>query len=145
MTTSRMTCTALALTLLCAAPMAPGEDTHADIKHAGFESARLGTRPFTDPELEGYEMTLITLQLAPGGYDARAHRHEADVFGVVLTGAVVIELDGKPIGTFERGEVFSEPFNALHSAIRNASATEPATVMALIPMRKDRKLYVPVE
>lgn len=134
-----------ALALLGAARAWPGEDTQADSKRAGFESALLGSRPFTDPELGRYQMTLITLQLAPGGYDARAHRHEADVFGVVLEGTVVVELDGKPLGTFRRGEVFSEAFNALHTAIRNASTTEPAKVLALIPMRKDRKLYVPVE
>lgn len=137
--------TVLTLALLSAAPVWPSEDTQADSKRAGFESALLGSRPFTDPELGRYEMTLIILQLAPGGYDAKAHRHEADVFGVVLEGAVVIELDGKPAGTFRRGEVFSEPFNALHSAIRNASTSEPAKVLALIPVRKDRNLYVPVE
>ena len=86
----------------------------------------LMTRALTD--VPGREVLVETVVLAPGEV-AAAHRHNADVFAYVLEGSVITQVQGAKPQTVHAGEVFYESPTDVHIASRNASTTEPATLL----------------
>lgn len=96
----------------------------------------------SDPALQGYEMLAVRLDIVPGGVDPAPHRHDADTFVYVLQGDVETELEGRK-STYSAGSMFHEPRNALHSLLRNVSATKPASVLAVFVIKNGREFYVP--
>jgi quercetin dioxygenase-like cupin family protein len=69
-----------------------------------------------------------TVDLAPGEVDP-PHRHNADVFAYVLEGSIVTQLEGHKPQTVHAGEAFYESPADVHTASRNASATQPARLL----------------
>jgi quercetin dioxygenase-like cupin family protein len=83
-------------------------------------------------EYPGHEVTMITLDIPPGGGSA-PHRHPGHhTFGYVLEGAYKIKLDNGPETTLTRGQTFYEAPGQLHAVSRNASDTEPAKVLVFM-------------
>jgi quercetin dioxygenase-like cupin family protein len=83
-------------------------------------------------EYPGHEVTMITLDIPPGGGSA-PHRHPGHhTFGYVLEGAYKIKLDNGPETILTRGQTFYEAPGQLHAVSRNASDTEPAKVLVLM-------------
>ncbi len=83
-------------------------------------------------EYPGHEVTMITLDIPPGG-GSPPHRHPGHhTFGYVLEGAYKIKLDNSPETTLTRGQTFYEAPGQLHAVSRNASDTEPAKVLVLM-------------
>lgn len=78
--------------------------------------------------MPGKEGLIETVVLAPGEV-VPAHRHKADVFAYVLQGSVVTQLKGGKTQAVHAGEVFYESPTDVHIATRNASATQPATLL----------------
>ena len=82
-------------------------------------------------EFAGHEVTMITLDIPPGGGSA-PHRHPTTYnFGYVLEGSYRIKLDDGPERVLTKGDTFYEAPNQLHAVSRNASATEPAKVLVV--------------
>jgi len=86
----------------------------------------LMTRALTD--VPGREVLVKTVVLAPGEV-AAAHRHNADVFAYVLEGSIITQVEGGESQTVHAGGVFYESPTDLHLGSRNASTTEPATLL----------------
>jgi quercetin dioxygenase-like cupin family protein len=86
----------------------------------------LMTRALTD--VPGREVLVETVILAPGEV-AAAHRHNADVFAYVLEGSIITQVEGGESQTVHAGGVFYESPTDLHLGSRNASTTEPATLL----------------
>lgn len=86
----------------------------------------LMTRALTD--VPGREVLFETVILAPGEV-AAAHRHKADVFAYVLEGSIITQVEGGESQTVHAGGVFYESPTDLHLGSRNASTTEPATLL----------------
>ncbi len=83
-------------------------------------------------EYPGHEVTMITLDIPPGG-GSPPHRHPGHhTFGYVLEGAYKIKLDNGPETTLTRGQTFYEAPGELHAVSRNASDTEPAKVLVFM-------------
>lgn len=61
-------------------------------------------RPLGAPDV----MT-ITIELQPGAAGAAPHRHSGPVFGYVIEGELVFELEGEPARVIAAGEAFWEP------------------------------------
>jgi quercetin dioxygenase-like cupin family protein len=80
------------------------------------------------PDVPGREGLLEKVVLAPGQV-VPAHRHDADVFAYVLKGRIMTRVEGGESQTLEAGDVFYESPTDLHVESRNASATEPATLL----------------
>ena len=94
-------------------------------------------------EFPGHEVTMITLDLPPGG-GSSAHRHPGHhTFGYVLEGAYKIKVEDGPEKVLHRGESFYEAPGQLHAVSRNASDTEPAKVLVLILAESGKPLTVP--
>jgi quercetin dioxygenase-like cupin family protein len=77
-------------------------------------------------------MTLggVELTLAPG-YSSPSHRHDGSLFAYVLEGEVRSRIDDGPIVLYHPGDSWVEPQGVEHSLFENASATEPARVLAV--------------
>jgi quercetin dioxygenase-like cupin family protein len=80
------------------------------------------------PDVPGKEGLIERVVLSPGEV-VPPHRHNADVFAYVLEGSVITQLkDGNP-QTVHAGEVFYESPTDVHIVSRNASTTQPATLL----------------
>jgi quercetin dioxygenase-like cupin family protein len=80
------------------------------------------------PDVPGKEGLIERVALSPGEVVPR-HRHNADVFAYVLEGSVITQLKGGNPQTVHAGEVFYESPTDVHVETRNASMTQPATLL----------------
>ena len=75
---------------------------------------------------------LILLEVTyPPGTGSPAHLHANGVMAFVISGAIVSKVNDGPEQTFNAGVAWWEPPGAIHRVSRNASATEPATLLAI--------------
>jgi quercetin dioxygenase-like cupin family protein len=81
------------------------------------------------PNVPGKSITTTTVDFPPGGYTP-AHRHPGSVTAFVIKGTVRSQLAGSPAGTYGPGTTWFEPPGTLHLFAENASATEPAQILA---------------
>ncbi|MCY1549935.1 Cupin domain protein [compost metagenome] len=88
--------------------------------------------------------TALRVDFAPGATSA-AHRHPGHVFAVVLSGEVESALDGQPPQRFKAGEAWYESPGQLHRVTRNASDSEPASLVAWLLSDGKEALVQPVE
>ena len=69
-------------------------------------------------------MTTARLDLPPGDPGTPPHRHSGPVFGYVLEGEIVFELEGEPERVIRAGEAFWEPGgDVIHYQAGNNLAT----------------------
>jgi len=95
--------------------------------------------------LDDWEVTVSHVEYAPGRVGA-PHRHAGFVLAYVLEGSVVAKISGQgDEKTYAKGEMFYEQPGATHEVSRNASATEPARLLAMIFAKKGAVLTTPVQ
>jgi quercetin dioxygenase-like cupin family protein len=82
------------------------------------------------PNVPGKRVTIVRVFYGPGGF-TRPHRHGGTVTAYVTKGEIRSQLGGGPIETFKVGQSFFEPPGATHLVSANASATEPAELIAV--------------
>jgi quercetin dioxygenase-like cupin family protein len=94
-------------------------------------------------EYPGHEVTMITLDIPPGGGSA-PHRHPGHhTFGYVLEGTYKIKVDNSPEETLTKGQTFYEAPGALHAVSRNGTDTQPATVLVVMLAESGKPTTVP--
>ena len=89
------------------------------------------------PDFAGKEVTMSTVEYAPGGTSA-PHRHDAHTFVYVLEGAVVMQVAGGETVTLKPGQTFYETPADVHSISKNASATAPAKFLVFMIKEKGK-------
>jgi quercetin dioxygenase-like cupin family protein len=94
-----------------------------------------------DPELKGYSMQTQLAELAPLASDTVDHRHGAEVFGYIVEGAIVTQVNNGARTTYSAGEMFYEPRGTLHGHFENPSAEKPARVLILFLIKEGRPGY----
>jgi quercetin dioxygenase-like cupin family protein len=83
------------------------------------------------PNVPGQTLTAVVVKYGPGEKSS-SHRHAGSVFVYVLTGAIKSENSATgPARVYKAGEVFFEPAGSTHVVSENASATEPASLLAV--------------
>ena len=94
-------------------------------------------------DVSGREVMMITLDIPPGG-GSEPHRHPGHhVFGYVLEGSYKLKLDQGDEKILTKGQTFYEAPGQLHAVSANASATEPAKVLAVIVAESGKPVTVP--
>lgn len=76
------------------------------------------------------ELILVEITYAPGEA-APAHMHPNGVMAYVVSGAIASRVNDGPDQIYHAGDAWWEPVGAIHHVSRNASATEPATLLAI--------------
>lgn len=95
------------------------------------------------PNVPGKALSAVLVTYAPGGKSA-AHHHSGSVFAYVLSGAIRSEVaPGGPAKVYKAGESFFEPPGSSHLVSENASATEPASLLAVFVADEGAKLTEP--
>lgn len=89
------------------------------------------------------QATAVRVDYAPGATSA-AHRHPGHVFVVVLSGEVESAVDGSAPQRFKAGEAWYESPGQLHRVSRNASNSEPASLVAWLLFDGKAELVQPV-
>jgi quercetin dioxygenase-like cupin family protein len=96
------------------------------------------------PNVPGKRVTIVRVFYGPGGFTA-AHRHAGSVTAYVTKGEIRSQLAGGPVETFKVGQSFFEPPGATHLVSANASATEPAELIAVFVADEGAQLTTFVE
>ena len=87
------------------------------------------------PDVPGKEGLIERVVLSPGEI-VPPHRHNADVFAYVLDGSIITQLMGGKPRTVHAGEAFYESPTDVHVESRNASTTQPATLLVFFVKEK---------
>jgi quercetin dioxygenase-like cupin family protein len=95
----------------------------------------------TIPNIPGKSVVAVVVSYAPGGKSA-AHHHANSAFisAYVLSGAVRSQVDDEPAKVYRAGESWFEQPGAHHKISENASATEPAQLLAIFVVDTDEKV-----
>ena len=95
------------------------------------------------PNVPGNSLTAFVVEYAPGG-KSPSHHHAGSVFAYVLSGEIrsQVSSDG-PAKVYKAGEFFFERPGSSHLVSENASATEPASLLAVFVAEDNAKLTVP--
>jgi quercetin dioxygenase-like cupin family protein len=92
--------------------------------------------------MDDWEVTVSYVDYAPGRV-GQTHHHAGFVLAYVLQGAIVTKISGQEERTYRTGEMFFEPPGSTHEVSNNASATEPAKLLAMIFAKKGVQLTTP--
>lgn len=108
---------------------------HIHAMNTGSASSRpvTGVKPLSCERLAdvpGKAVTTAIVIFPPDAYTP-AHRHPGSVTAFVLKGSIRSQLSGDAVVTYQAGETWFEPSGALHVFAENASATEPAELLAI--------------
>lgn len=76
------------------------------------------------------EIVLVEVSYPPGT-GSPAHLHANGVMAFVVAGTIISQLGEGPEETFHAGEAWWEPSGTIHRVSRNASATSPASLLAV--------------
>jgi quercetin dioxygenase-like cupin family protein len=115
--------------LLCAAGAAGAQQP------TQLRSTPVLTQVLSDSTLAGAVLTSSVLELIPGAEVTQPHRHDAELFGYILEGAVLTSLENGPIQRYEEGQMFYEPRGILHTHFANMSQDTPARVLVVTVSR----------
>ena len=104
------------------------------VSHAADETSGAQVKPVLAeklPNVPGKSLTAVLVNYAPGAKSAK-HHHAGSVFVYVLFGAVRSESSATgPAKVYQAGDSFFEPSGSEHLVSENASATEPASLLAV--------------
>ena len=99
------------------------------------------TQPLAKLDGEHLKAFLVEVHYGPGE-SSQPHSHPCAVIGYVLEGAIRSKVKGAPEAVYKAGETFYEPANGVHETSANASATEPARLLAYFLCDHDVPLSV---
>ncbi|MET3521881.1 cupin domain-containing protein [Mesorhizobium abyssinicae] len=119
-------------TILCTAAIATSLATGSALAHDshGDKAALIYDHPL--PNVPGKSMRAVLVEYEPGGTSAgHTHPKSAFIFATVLEGAIRSQVNDGPVTTYRAGESFSEFPGDHHGVSENASATEPAKLLAV--------------
>ncbi|TPI43058.1 cupin domain-containing protein [Mesorhizobium sp. B3-1-6] len=88
------------------------------------------------PNVSGHSITTALVEFPPNAYTPR-HRHPGSVTAFVIKGALRSQMEGGPAVTYSQGQTWFEAPGAIHSFAENASATEPAKLLAIFVAEDD--------
>ncbi|HSP97486.1 MAG TPA: cupin domain-containing protein [Candidatus Dormibacteraeota bacterium] len=96
------------------------------------------------PNVPGKSLSAVVVDYAPGG-SSRAHHHAPSgfVYAYVLSGRIRSQVDDQPAKVYAAGESFFEEPGAHHVISENASATEPAKLLAVFVANTGETLTIP--
>jgi quercetin dioxygenase-like cupin family protein len=118
-------------TLIAAAMFAPA--AHAEPAPENSGQNPVVRTVFDQPtNVSGKSLEAVTVSYPPGTKSA-AHHHAKSAFimAYVISGAIRSQVEGEPARVYHAGETWSEAPGAHHTISENASATEPAELLAV--------------
>jgi quercetin dioxygenase-like cupin family protein len=125
-------CSVVALVFFAAALVAALAQAPAPFRRTLIQQADLSA--------PGREVVQAVAEVDAGAQSGR-HTHPGEEIGYILSGPVVLEIDGQPARTLQTGEGFLIPAGAVHNA-RNSGKTV-AKVLATYVIEKGKPVATP--
>ena len=99
------------------------------------------------PNIPGKSMKGVVVEYGPGGASpAHTQPQTAFIYATVLEGSFRIKVKGEPEKIYKVGENFVEEPGSVHEVSANASATEPARLLAVFVLDTDQTpLVTPIK
>ena len=99
------------------------------------------------PNVPGKSMRGVLVEYEPGGSSpGHLHPKSAFIYATVLEGAIRSKVNDDPEVTYRAGESWSEYPGDRHNVSANASATEPARLLAVFVVdTSDTELVLPLD
>jgi quercetin dioxygenase-like cupin family protein len=97
------------------------------------------------PNIPGKSLIALVVKYPPGGKSpSHYHAGSAFIYAHVLSGAIRSQVNDEPAKVYQVGEGFYEVPGAHHRASENASANEPASLLAVFVVdSKDNPITIP--
>ncbi|WP_371680329.1 cupin domain-containing protein [Microvirga sp. KLBC 81] len=96
------------------------------------------------PNIPGKNLIAVEVTYPPGGKSApHLHAKSAFVYAHVLSGAIRSQVDAEPAKVYQVGEGFYENPGSHHRISENASASEPASLLAVFVTDPTDTLTIP--
>ena len=90
-------------------------------------------------DVPGKSLVVVALEFPPKSDDKSksrqqyiGHRHPGSTYVYVIKGTLRLGIEGQPVQLVHAGQSFFEPLGALHTISENASATGPASAIAVL-------------
>jgi quercetin dioxygenase-like cupin family protein len=134
----------LPLTLLITVVLGAGLSARSSAAQSGAGASHPADFSHSLPPLDGSRLraTVVEVNYAPAEAD-QPHSHPCTVIGYVAQGAIRFQVKGGPETVYRAGESFYEAPNGVHQVSANASAKEPAKLIAFFICDHETKLTVP--
>lgn len=121
--------------------------------HAQAQNGKTGQQPragagpifkhdLPDITMQDWEVTVSYVDYPPGRV-GQTHHHAGFVLAYVLEGEILTKVSGQEEKTYRQGEMFFEPPGSTHEVSNNASATQPAKLLAMIFAKRGVALTMP--
>jgi quercetin dioxygenase-like cupin family protein len=100
-------------------------------------------------DVPGKNFVVVALEFPPGSQkpdsseQCRGHRHPGSVYVYVTKGTMRLGISGQPVQLVHAGEGFFEPSGALHAVAESASATDPASAVAVLVVPDRAPILIP--
>jgi quercetin dioxygenase-like cupin family protein len=92
------------------------------------------------PNIPGKSLVVVEVDYPPGAASPpHTHARSAFIYAYVLSGRIESKVNDGETRVYGAGEGWSEPPKARHLVSRNASATEPAKLLAVFVVDSDDK------
>ena len=96
--------------------------------------------------MPGKSIKGVLVEYPPGGASpAHTHPKSAFIYATVLEGAIRCQVNDGPVIVYRAGESFSELPGDHHRVSANASATEPARLLAVFVVDTDERNLTTVD
>ena len=126
---TKMQWVAAGVALVMAGVLLAGGTSRADAEEVGVEVKPVSAEKLANAP--GKTLTAVVVNYAPGGKSGK-HHHAGSVLAYVLSGVIRSENSATgPVKVYKAGESFFEPPGSEHLVSENASATEPASLLAV--------------
>ena len=112
------------------AVVAASQSTAGAVAFAGASAARREVIKQALPGDPPREIILVEVNYPPDT-GSPPHQHANGVMAYVVSGSIASKVGDAPEQTYHAGEAWWEPVGAVHRVSRNASSTEPATLLAI--------------
>ena len=112
----------------------------APAAQAGFQRIPLQRGDLA--RVANHEVVQAIAEVTPGAESGR-HTHPGEEFGFVLSGTLLLEIEGQPAVTKKAGEAFIIPAGAVHNA-RNTGQAQ-SRILATYIIRKGDAVATPVQ
>jgi quercetin dioxygenase-like cupin family protein len=106
---------------------------HAEGAPASSDQNPVVRPVFNQPtNVPGKSLETVTVSYPPGAKSGpHHHAKSAFIMAYVISGAIRSQVEGEPARVYHAGETWSEAPGAHHTISENASATEPAELLAV--------------
>ena len=122
-----------------------GSVVAARLAEAAPAARQLVQRDLPKVNLDGWQMTATEVTYPPGEASG-PHRHPGFVIGYVLEGQYRFAVNDHAPQVFGVGQMFFESFDEpgqVHAVSGNASATQPARILAIVFTKKGDPVSIP--